>query len=55
MRLTDPLKTLWEKVKLVITSYFSFSHYVFYSFVELCAIFIKLEIVVCKLFQFGGI
>ena len=31
---------------------FSFSHSVFYLFGELSAISIKLEIVICKLFQF---
>ena len=47
------LKTLWEKEKLLVTSNFSFSHSVFYPFGELSAIFIKLKIVVCKLFEFG--
>ena len=46
------LKTLWEKEKLLVTSNFSFSHSVFYPFGELSAIFIKLKIVICKLFQF---
>ena len=50
---TSLLKTLWEKEKLPVTSNFSFSHSVFYLFGELSAIFKKLEIVVCKLFQFG--
>ena len=36
-----------------ITSNFSFSHSVFYPVGELSTIFIKYEIVVCKLFQFG--
>ena len=49
---TSPLKTPWEKEKLLITSNFSFSHNVFYPFEELSAIFVKFEIVVCKLFQF---
>ena len=49
------LKTLWEKEKLLIMSNFSFSHSVFYPFGELSAIFIKSEIVVCKLFQFGRV
>ena len=31
---------------------FTFSHSVFYPFRELSATFIKIEIVVCKLFQF---
>ena len=48
-------KTLWEKEKLLVTSNFSFSHSAFYLFEELSAIFIKLEIVVCKLFQFGSV
>ena len=37
--------------KRIVRSNFSFSHYVFYQFGELSAIFIKYEIVVCKLFQ----
>ena len=49
----SPLKTLWKKEKLLVTSNLSFSHSVFYQFVELSAIFIKFKIVVCKLFQFG--
>ena len=49
------LKTLWEKEKLLVTSNFSFSHSVFYLFKEHSAIFIKFEIVVCKLFQFGRV
>ena len=44
------LKTLREKEKLLVTSNFSLSHSVFYQFQELSAIFIKFEIVVCKLF-----
>ena len=43
------LKKLWEKEKLLVTCNFSFSQSVFYLFGELSAIFIKLEIVVCKL------
>ena len=50
---TSRLKTLWEKEKLLVKSNFSFSHGVFYPLGELSAIFIKFEIVVCKLFQFG--
>ena len=49
------LKTLWVKEKLLVTSNFSFSSSVFYSFGKLSAIFIKFEIVVCKLFQFGRV
>ena len=50
---TSLLKTSWEKEKLLVTSNFSFFHSVFYPFGELSAIFIKFEVVVCKLFQFG--
>ena len=49
------LKTLLEKEKLLLTSNFSFSHSVLYPFRELFAIFIKFEIVVCKVFQFGSV
>ena len=49
------LKTLWEKEKLLIPSNFYFSYCVFYLFGEFSAIFIKFEIVVCKLFQFGRV
>ena len=52
---TSLLKTLWEKEKLLVTSNFSFSHSVFNLFKELSFIFIKFEIVVCKLFQFGRV
>ena len=45
---TSLLKTMWEKEKLLVKSNFSFSHSVFYLFVELSAIFIKFESVVCK-------
>ena len=48
------LKTLFEKEKLLVTSNFSFSNSVFYPFGKLFAIFIKFEIVVCKLFQYGS-
>ena len=47
------LKTLREKEKLLVTSNFSFSHSVFYPFQELSAIFVKSQIVVSKLIQFG--
>ena len=43
------LKTPREKEKVHVTSNFSFSHSVFYPFGELCAIFIKFKMVVCKL------
>ena len=49
------LKTLWENQKLLITNNFSFSSSVFYPSGEFSSIFIKFEIVVCKLFQIGGI
>ena len=49
---TTLLKTLLEKEKLLVKSNFSFSHSVFYPFGELFAILFKVEIVVCKLFQF---
>ena len=54
---TSLLNTLWQKDKLLVRSNFSFSYSVFYSFRELSAIFffIKFEIVVCKLFQFGRV
>ena len=52
---TSLLKTLWEKEKLLISNNFSFSHSLLYPFGELSAIFIKFEIVVCKLFQFGRV
>ena len=45
-------KTLWKKEKLLVTSNFSISHSVFG---ECSAIFIKLKIVICKLFQFGRV
>ena len=49
----SPLKTLWEKEKLLVMSNFSFSHSKFYPIGELSAIFIKLRIDICKHFQFG--
>ena len=52
---TSLLKTLREKEKLLIMSNFSFSHSVFYLFVELSVIFKKFEVVVCKHFQFGRV
>ena len=52
---TKLLKTLLEKEKLLVASNFSFSNNVFYSFGGLLAIFIKLEIVVCKLYQIGRV
>ena len=44
-----------EKEKLLVTSNFSFSHSIFYSLGELSAIFMKLKIVVYKLFEFGTV
>ena len=38
---TSLLKTQWEKEKLLVTSNFSFSHSIFYPFVQLSTIFIK--------------
>ena len=52
---TSLLKTLREKEKLLVTSNFSFSRSVFYLFGWMSSIFIKFEIVVCKLFQFGRV
>ena len=52
---TSLLKTPWEKEKLLVTSNFSFSHSVFYPFGKLSTIYIKMKIVVCKLFQFGRV
>ena len=52
---TSLLKTLLEKEKLLVKSNFSFSHCVFYHLGALSFIFIKFEIVVCKLFQFGRV
>ena len=52
---TSFLKTLQEKEKLLVTSNFSFSHSVSYPFGKISAIFMKIKIVVCKLFQFGQV
>ena len=49
---TSLAKTLWgKKEKLLVTSNFSFSHSVFHPFDKLSAVFIKLKIVVRKLFS----
>ena len=48
-------KALLKKVKLIVISNFSFSQSVFCPFGELAAIFIKFEIVVCKLLLFGRV
>ena len=45
------LKTQWEKEKLLVLNNFSFSYIVFYPSIELSAIFIKSNIVICKLFN----
>ena len=52
---TSLLKTLWEKEKLLVSSNFSFSSQCFLSVLRSFAFFIKLEFVVCKLFQFGRV
>ena len=52
---TSPLKTMWKKEKLLVTSNFSFSHSVFYPFGKLSVLFTKFEIVVCKLSQVGRV
>ena len=49
------LKTLWEKEKLHITCNLTFSHSVFYLYIELSVLSIKLKIVACKLLQFGRV
>ena len=48
VRSTSLLKTMWENEKFLVTS-------VFYPFEEFSATFVKFEIVVCKLFQFGKV
>ena len=48
-------KHFGEKEKLLVMSNFSFSGSVFYLFGEFSAIFIKFEIVICKVFQFGRV
>ena len=48
---TSLFKTPREKEKLLVTSNFSLSKGVFHTFGKLSAIFIKYEVVVCKLFQ----
>ena len=44
---TSPLKTLWEKEKLLVMTPF---HSVFYPFAKISAISIKFKIVICKIF-----
>ena len=48
LRETSLLKTLCQMEKLLVTSNFSFTHNIFYTFRNFSAIFIKFEIV-CKL------
>ena len=48
-------KTLWEKEKLLVTSYSFFSNCVFYLPGELSAIFIKFRIVGSIHFEFGRV
>ena len=52
---TSLLKTWWKKEKLLVTSNISFSHCVFYQFLEFFDTLIKSELVVCKLFQLGRV
>ena len=52
---TSLSKTLMEKEKLLVMSNISLFHSVFYFFGELSTIFIKFEIIVCILFQFGSL
>ena len=49
------LKTQWGREKLLLTSNFCFSHSVLYTVTELSSVFLKFEIVVCKLFKFGRV
>ena len=49
------LKTMLQKKKLLVTSNFSISHGVSYLIGELSAIFIRFEIVTCKLCRFGTV
>ena len=48
-------ETTVGKREIFVTSNFSLSHSVFYPFGEPSGIFIKVKIVVCKLFQFGKV
>ena len=47
------LKTLWDKEKVLVSSIFSFSHNVFYSFKKDFLFLSYIYFVVCKCFQFG--
>ena len=52
---TSLLKTHWQKEKFLVTNNFSFSHSVFHPFEELSAIYLRFQIVICKLFRFGRV
>ena len=52
---SSPLKTLWEKEKLLKTSNFSFSNSVFYPFERTFCHFHWIQFAICKLFQFGRV
>ena len=43
------LKMLWETEKWIVKSNFSFCHSVFYPYGEISIIYMKFEIVICKL------
>ena len=49
------LKTLREKEKMLVTSIFSFSHNVFYSFQNRFQFFSHIYFVICKCFRFQPI
>ena len=49
------LKTLWEKEKLLVTSNFSFSHSVLYSFVYFQPFPSKLKVLSANFFKFGRV
>ena len=51
--LKNPLKTLWEKKKLLVTSISSFSHNVFNPIKDKNHHFKYFNFVICKCFQFG--
>ena len=52
---TNLFKTQWEKKKLLVMNNFSFFPQFFSSFGDHCAIFLKFEIFVCKLSEFGRV
>ena len=47
------LKTLWEKMKMLVSSIFFFSHNVFYPMKDNFNVLSNILFVVCKCFQFG--